>query len=107
MPVWGAVADGRIIFSTGPDTIKAKNLRRDPAMVMHLESGDDVVIVEARAESITGDALPANYVPAYATKYGFEIDLTEPGYAFWELHPEVALVWDEAEFVDTAVRFQF
>jgi len=43
------VARGQILFSTHPKTITARNLRAHPALVVHLESGDQVVIVEGTA----------------------------------------------------------
>ncbi len=106
MPVWGVVIDQRILWSTSPASVKSANLRRQPEMVMHLESGDDVVIVEARAEEITVDDLPASFVQVYSDKYGFEIDLSEPGYGLWELHPSVVLVWEEARFPETVARWE-
>jgi PPOX class probable F420-dependent enzyme len=30
MPVWFIVEDGEIVFNTGADTVKGRNLRRDP-----------------------------------------------------------------------------
>ena len=68
MPVWGVVVEDRMIFSTDPDSIKGRNLARRPAVIVHLESGDDVVIVEGRAERIDHSALPRGFVRAYANK---------------------------------------
>lgn len=107
MPVWGVVADGRMLWSTGPDTVKARNLERDPRMVMHLESGDEVVIVEAIGRRVTAEDLPASFVAAYAAKYDLEVEPDQPGYSFWEVVPTTALVWSEAAFVDTAVKWWF
>jgi len=46
MPVWGLWVDGAVWFSTDPASLKARNLAARPEVVVHLESGDDVVVVE-------------------------------------------------------------
>jgi hypothetical protein len=50
MPVWGVWIDDIVYFGTAPDSVKALNLASNPAAVVHLESGNDVVIVEGRTE---------------------------------------------------------
>src|SRR4051812_9693775 len=49
-PVWGLWLDGRFYFSTDPASRKGRNLAANPALVVHLESGDDAVILEGTAE---------------------------------------------------------
>lgn len=50
VPVWGAWLDEAFFFvGTGR---KIRNLRANPQAVVHLESGDEVVIVEGRFEEI-------------------------------------------------------
>ncbi len=50
VPVWGAWLDDAFYFvGTGR---KVRNLRANPQAVVHLESGDEVVIVEGRFEEI-------------------------------------------------------
>ena len=46
MPVWGLWLDGVVLFSTSPDSIKARNFGRDPRAVMHVADGEDIVILE-------------------------------------------------------------
>src|SRR5438128_11769 len=49
MPVWGFWIDDTLYFGTGRDTRKARNLAQNPAVVVHLESGDDMVVIEGTA----------------------------------------------------------
>ena len=50
VPVWGAWLDDVFYFvGTGK---KIRNLRANPQAVVHLESGDDVVLIEGRFEEI-------------------------------------------------------
>src|SRR5437763_10532134 len=50
MPVWGLWLADRLLFSTDPTSLKARNFTDRPDVVVHLESGDDVVVLESRAE---------------------------------------------------------
>jgi len=45
----------RFYFGGGPQTVWARNLARSPQIVVHLESGDEVVILEGTAERHTED----------------------------------------------------
>src|SRR5436309_3077693 len=51
-PVWGLWTDGAFYFSTDPASRKGRNITANPEVVVHLESGDDVVIVEGRIERV-------------------------------------------------------
>src|SRR5262249_41592606 len=44
-PVWGVVVGEQLYFYTERSTVKARNIERDPRVLVHLESGADVVIV--------------------------------------------------------------
>ena len=51
-PVWAVWIDGAIVFESGPNSRRARNIAVNPAVVAHVESGDDIVIVEGLAEAI-------------------------------------------------------
>ncbi len=69
-PVWGLWFEGAVCFSTGDDSRKARNLAARPDVVVHLESGDDVVLIEGTVESITDAATLERFADAYDAKYG-------------------------------------
>src|SRR3954470_22957037 len=48
MPVWGLWLDDAVMFSTSRRSMKGRNLARRPDVIVHLESGDDAVILEGR-----------------------------------------------------------
>src|SRR5437879_1333607 len=52
VPVWGVWVEDALYFSTDPNSRKAKNLAASPAISVHLESGDEVVILEGQAEIV-------------------------------------------------------
>ena len=103
MPVWGLWLEGRIVFSTDPVSLKARNFIARPDVVVHLESGDDVVIVEGRVEPMDVALLPA-FLDAYEAKYQHRPteDQTEGVY---QLRADLVLAWQEKDFPTSATRF--
>ena len=67
-PVWGVWLRDQLLFSTHPDTITARNLKANPALVVHLESGDQVAIVEGTALRLGDQALLARFGETYQAK---------------------------------------
>jgi hypothetical protein len=113
-PVWGVWSDGALYFSTGRDSRKARNLSTNPRLVVHLESGDDAVILRGRAREADDRAALVRADALYAAKYpnpdgdGFHLP-TEPGGPdpVFVLRPSVALAWREHDFPTSATRFSF
>lgn len=110
MPVWGIWLDETFYFGTGANTMKAKNLKRNPAVVVHLESGDDVVILEGTTEEVTDKTrLQHIYNDVYGPKYDLDMsahaeDDAGPTFA---LKPTIAFSWLESDFPNTATRYHF
>jgi hypothetical protein len=71
MPVWGLWLDGVFYFSSEGGSRKARNIAANPQVVVHLESGDDVVIIEGTAERIADRALFAKVDAAYRRSLGW------------------------------------
>ena len=44
--------EGALYFGTGRRSVKGRNLSRGPELVVHLESADDLVILEGEAEEV-------------------------------------------------------
>ena len=101
-PVWGLWHGDGVVFSTSPDSAKGKNLARDPRVVVHLESGDEVVILEGTVERITLDDELAD---AYAAKYDFRPEPSGDG-LWYRVRPSAAYAWTEQDFPRTATRFR-
>jgi len=105
-PVWGIWLDDAFFFNTDCRSRKALNLSTNPGMVVNLESGDDVVIVEGRAEEVVEELLLADINAAYLEKYGMPLaDLG--GNANFTLRPRVVMAWLEGDFRKTATRWIF
>jgi hypothetical protein len=103
MPVWGLWLDDAVLFGTSPESRKGRNLARDPRAVVHLESGDDCVILEGEVESVAIDDRVAD---AFEAKYDWRPDPAEGG--LWlRLAPRVAYAWLERDYPSSATRFAF
>lgn len=104
VPVWGVLVEGTVYFGGGPETVWSRNLARDPRVVVHLESGDEVVIIEGTAvrhtEENTDAALLTKIDDAYEPKYDMR-----HGTPVWELVPHVAFAW--SRYPDDTTRFAF
>ena len=104
VPVWGVLVDGTVYFGGGSETVWARNLARDPRVVVHLESGDEVVILEGTAVRHTEENTDADLLTriddAYEPKYGMR-----HGTPVWELVPRVAFAW--SRYPDDTTRFAF
>lgn len=108
-PVWGFWHDGAVYFGTGSDTRKAKNLAHNPAVSIHLESGDDVVILEGRAEAVNiaaDKALQKKLNPLSKKKYKMPLVIM-PGAVLYRVRPKVVLAWTEKEFPYISTRWEF
>jgi hypothetical protein len=100
MPVWGVWFEDALWFGTSDESVKGRNLARSRELVVHLESGDDVVILEGAAEvAVASEAC----LGAYEAKYG----LRPPGASLYVVRPRVALTWREADYPTTAARWIF
>ena len=106
MPVWGIWLDGRIFFGTGANSAKARNLAANPAVVVHLESGEDVVIVEGTVEEVVDEPLAERVNVAYKDKYDWRAEPGDPS-PLYAVHPRRAYAWTEREYPRSATQFDF
>jgi nitroimidazol reductase NimA-like FMN-containing flavoprotein (pyridoxamine 5'-phosphate oxidase superfamily) len=100
-PVWGLWHDDAVVFSTAPASRKGRNLARDGRVAVHLESGDEVVILEGEVEEAAFDDRIAD---AYEAKYGYRPQGARP---WLRVRARVGYAWLEADYPGTATRFAF
>jgi hypothetical protein len=101
--VWGLWFEDAIVFSSNPQSRKARNLVRDPRVVIHLESGDEVVILEGEVEPAESTE---EIAAAYESKYDWKPDVGERE-GWYRLRPRTAYAWTEKRYPKTATRFDF
>lgn len=105
VPVWGVWLGDRLLFSTDPSSLKARNFTARPDVVVHLESGDDVVVLEGRVEHIERSVV-ASFCETYDAKYAFRPEPDDAAQGLYQLAPERVLAWREADFTASATRFR-
>jgi hypothetical protein len=111
VPVWGVFVEGAVYFDGGPHTRHNRNLAGNPHVVVHLESGDDVVIVEGIVEQVTpapdselAGTLAAAYAAKYAPDYQPPADSWKDG-GLYRVRPTVAFAW--TSFPEDTTRWRF
>ena len=98
-PVWGVVVDEVLFFYTEDTTVKARNLAADPRVVIHSESGDDVLIVHGSADLVGRPSERPDVIAAFAVKYTAAGDAqylpadTDRLNVFYALRPGTAISW--------------
>jgi hypothetical protein len=105
MPVWAIWLGDALWFSSGRESQKSKNLERDSRCVIHLESGDDVVVLEGEAFENRDSERFERFADAYEQKYAYRVT-PELG-AVYEFRPRAAYTWRERDFPKSAARWVF
>lgn len=110
-PVDGVWVDGALCFGGSPAARWVRNLHQNPTISVHLPSGNDVIILEGRAEYVTdaGHPLAAASTVATKAKYPqyFPGDEPPPFRPFWALRPRTAYAWTLEGFPNRATRWTF
>lgn len=109
VPKWAVWVDEKIYFDGSPQTRHARNIAQNPHVSVHLESGNDVIIVEGlcAASSKPTLELGQKLAQAYAAKYaafGYapKPDSWDHGGLF-EIIPQTVLAW--TQFTENPTKF--
>ena len=89
--------------------LKARNLAHNGAVSIHLESGDDVVILEGNAVEVDlNDAATfKNLDGASREKYKMPLMIIPEESVLYSVHPRTVLAWTEKNFPKSATRWKF
>ena len=107
MPVWADWMDGKLWFSTGRGTVKARNIAAHPNAVVSVEIGKDDVIVEGLVAETTDLLRLKKFAVAYKKKYSWAIDPKEGPYFVVTPRVVFGLTSRPGQFAKTATRWQF
>lgn len=107
MPVWGIWLDDAFFFGSGRESAKSRNLAANSAIVIHLESGNETVILEGAAELVLEDALEQRVDEVYGAKYNFTPDSTGETDPWFVVRPNRAYAWTESGYPGSATQFDF
>ena len=111
MVVWGLWQDGRLVFSTGGKSRKARNLAQNSNCVICTEHADEAVIIEGVAE-MADVVTRRKMIPAYEKKYKWDLstmkdDLLSMKEPVFAVCPRVVFGLYEKKFVTAATRWTF
>ena len=107
-PVWGAWVDGVLYFGTDANSVKARNIRRDNRVVIHLDSGDETVILEGKlVEAQESAARLKRISERYVEKYILDPELEDSGDPIYRLIPQKVMAWLESDYPATATSWLF
>lgn len=100
IPIWGVWLEQAFYFGGGPDTKNRKNLERNPNIVVHTESGSQVVILEGVFSLETDDSVNDKIVEIYKEKY--KLEHPKP---FWRVDPVKVFAWTSDDYAKTPTKW--
>jgi hypothetical protein len=106
VPVDGVWCEGAAFVGGDPATVHERNLRSDPRVVLHTESGQSPVIVEGDAGWYVPDAAGAQRLADAANaKYAYGSTARSYARGLWRIRPRSVLAW--TVLYEDATRFRF
>jgi nitroimidazol reductase NimA-like FMN-containing flavoprotein (pyridoxamine 5'-phosphate oxidase superfamily) len=110
MPVWAVWQDGRLWFSSGNGSRKARNLSAEPRCTLSTDNPLEPVVVAGRARRVTDPGNLAAMLAAENAKYGtdYGMDMVDPASnSVYSLRPEWVFALDSTDFTGSPTRFTF
>jgi nitroimidazol reductase NimA-like FMN-containing flavoprotein (pyridoxamine 5'-phosphate oxidase superfamily) len=111
VPKWGVWVNDHFYFDGSPQTRHARNLKLNPAVAVHLESGEQPVILNGTCQALDrpGPKLANKLAQRYSEKYtalGYtpSPDQWDNGGLF-EVTPQTVLAW--TKFTEDPTKFTF
>ena len=102
MPIWYAWRDGKVLFHTGADSKKMRNLRKNPSVSVVVDTKEGpykVAVIEGTAKELPGDAALGREVAiAYLGEQqgaAYAARSSDPG-TLVEVTPTKIISWDYA-----------
>lgn len=112
VPVWGAVLRHDLYLFSERRTARARHVAANPQVVVHLESAEDVVIVNGVLEDLGLPEGHPSILRALETKYTAPEDArylpsADPDFdVLWRLRPQRAMLWRLEEYETSQARWR-
>jgi PPOX class probable F420-dependent enzyme len=71
VPIWYVWLDDKAYLCTAQNSVKARNIAREPRVVFALQDGDDPIVIEAHAQLL--QEIPARVIDAFQEKFTWDI----------------------------------
>jgi hypothetical protein len=92
--VWGVWVEDELLLSLGSPTLRSA-VEREGRVVVHLDSGTDVVLVHGNAAADDDAAVVQRFLSAYDEKYDWRYDVAAYGPPT-RVRPTLVLAWHAA-----------
>jgi F420H(2)-dependent biliverdin reductase len=92
VPIWFVYHDEKIFIGIDPASVKSRNIRHNPRVVMALEDGTHPLICEGTAQ-IVSPPLPELLLAAFMSKYEWNITTEAQFHQVVEITPHKWLSW--------------
>ena len=105
-PIWGLWAEGGFYFDGSPETLWVRNLTANPRLVVHIENGSRMVILEGEVER-TATPEPEVFkklADQSEAKYKSRPESVEGNLM---MRPRKVMAWDHNDFGRTATKWRF
>jgi general stress protein 26 len=112
VPVWGAVVRDDLYFFSERRTAKARHVAANAQVVVHLESAENVVIVNGYLEDLGLPQEHADVLGALEAKYSALEDArylpsADPDFdVLWRLRPHRAMLWRLDQYDRSQARWR-
>jgi len=110
MPVWAMLLDGKLWFSSGVQSRKARNLAARPYCSITTDNPLEPVVAEGRIELVTAtddlERMLAVENEKYGTEYGMDMMNPEENSCF-AMTPERVIGLDSSDFTGSPTRWTF
>lgn len=107
-PVWGIWKANRFFFETDPKSAKGRNLSKNMSLVVHLQDGNDTVILEGSARREKTAKVLNQLRKDYVKKYQYEPDWSnEMDQIVFRVQPSTIHAWRAPRMHRSLVKFIF
>lgn len=107
-PVWGIWKNDRFYFETDPSSVKGKNLAENPRAVVHVQDGQDTVIVEGVCAAEKRRKVLSSLRSGYLRKYDYGPDWSgESSQTVFQVKPKIVHAWRVPRMHQSLVNFLF
>jgi general stress protein 26 len=107
-PVWGIWKQNSFYFETDPNSIKGRNLSNDQRIVVHVQDGNDTVILEGSARIEKKPEKLKQLRKDYVNKYQYTPDWSnEKDQIVFRVEPMIVHAWKAPRMHRSLVKFIF
>jgi len=107
-PIWGIWKHNSLYFETDPRSAKGRNLSSNPRLVVHVQDGNDTVIVEGTARREKSARALGLLLKEYARRYSYTPNWSnELDQIVFKVEPRIVHAWKAPRMHRSLVKFVF